>query len=74
MPSVPNHRRVLGQNIRAARDAANLTQEELAEKADLSVVFLSLLENGWRTASIEALLAIAKATKVKIEDLVRGVK
>ena len=74
MPPAPNHRRILGQNIRAARDAADLTQEQLAEKAGLSVVFVSLLENGWRTASIEALLAIAKASKVKLEDLVRGVK
>lgn len=74
MPAVPHHRRILGQNIRAARKRAKLTQEKLAEKTWLSVVFLSLLENGWRTASLEALLAIAKAAKVELEDLVRGVR
>lgn len=51
-----------------------MTQEELAEKAGLSVVFISLLENGWRTASIDALLRIAKAMGVRLEDLVRGVR
>jgi transcriptional regulator with XRE-family HTH domain len=46
----------------------------LAEKADLSVVFISLLENGWRTVSVDRLLRIAKALNVTIEELVRGVK
>ena len=74
VPLVPQHRRVLGENIRNLRKHANFTQEKLAEKADLSVVFLSLLENGRRTASFDSLLAIAKGLKVSIEDLVRGVK
>lgn len=54
------HRRVLGENLRKYRKHARLTQERLAEKADLSVVFLSLLENGWRAASIDSLLKIAR--------------
>jgi y4mF family transcriptional regulator len=68
------HRRVLGANLRSHRKRAKLTQEKLAEKAGLSVVFISLLENGWRTASLDALLRIAKALGVDLEDLVRGVK
>ena len=74
MPAVPTHRRVLGQNISAYRKRARLTQEKLAEKADLSVVFISLVENGWRELSINALRRIAKALNVRLEDLVRGVK
>jgi transcriptional regulator with XRE-family HTH domain len=68
------HRRVLGDNLRSYRKRANLTQEKLAEKVGLSVVFVSLLENGWRTASMDSLLRIAKALKVELSDLVRGVK
>jgi transcriptional regulator with XRE-family HTH domain len=51
-----------------------LTQEKLAEKAGLSVVFLSLLENGHRSASFDSLLQLARAMKIKIESLVRGVE
>jgi transcriptional regulator with XRE-family HTH domain len=64
----------LGDNLRSYRKRANLTQEKLAEKAGLSVVFVSLLENGWRTASLDSLLRIAKALNVELSDLVRGVK
>jgi transcriptional regulator with XRE-family HTH domain len=74
VPLVSSHRRVLGDNLRACRKRVNFTQEKLAEKTGLSVVFLSLLENGWRTASVDSLLKIARALNVKLEDLVRGVK
>jgi DNA-binding XRE family transcriptional regulator len=74
VPSVPAHRRVFGDNLRSYRKRANLTQEKLAEKAGLSVIFVSLLENGWRTASMDSLLRIAKALNVELSDLVRGVK
>lgn len=74
MPLVPKHRRALGHNIRTYRKRAKLTQEKLAERAGLSVVFLSLLENGHRSASFDSLLRIAKALKIRIESLVRGVE
>jgi transcriptional regulator with XRE-family HTH domain len=74
VPLVPKHRRVLGHNIRTYRKRAKLTQEKLAEKAGLSVVFLSLLENGHRNASFDSLLQIAKALKIKIDSFVRGVE
>lgn len=74
MPSVPKHRRILGDNLREYRKQVGLTQEQLAEKTSLSVVFISLLENGHRTASLDSLLSIAKALRVELSELVRGVK
>jgi DNA-binding XRE family transcriptional regulator len=74
VPMVPMHRRVLGEKVRTYRKRAKLTQERLAEKTGLSVVFISLLENGWRTVSVDSLLRIARALKVRIEDLVSGMK
>jgi len=74
VPSAPLHRRVLGERVRTYRERAKFSQEKLAEKANLSVVFISLLENGWRTISVDALLRIAKALRVELEDLVKGVK
>jgi transcriptional regulator with XRE-family HTH domain len=46
-----------------------MTQEKLAEKTGLSVVFLSLLENGHRTVSVDSLWRIAKALGVRGRDL-----
>jgi transcriptional regulator with XRE-family HTH domain len=60
----------LGAAIREQRKRAQLTQEILAEKAGLSVVFISLLENGHRTVSVDALLRIAKALGVRGRDLI----
>jgi y4mF family transcriptional regulator len=72
--SIPLHRRRLGDTLRSCRKRAGLTQEKLAEKAGLSVVFISLLENGRRTVSVDSLLRIAKALNVDLTDLVKGVK
>jgi len=73
VPSVPINRRVLGDAVRKHRKGAKLTQETLAEKSGLSVVFISLLENGHRTVSVDALLRIARALKMELKDLVRDV-
>jgi transcriptional regulator with XRE-family HTH domain len=62
----------LGDAIRAYRKRLKMTQEKLAEKTGLSVVFLSLLENGHRTVSVDALLKIAKALGVRATDLMAG--
>ena len=37
---------VIGQRIKQARLAKNLTQEDLAEQIDISVAFLSRVERG----------------------------
>ena len=71
---MPLHRRVLGDAVRRHRKRAKLTQETLAEKSGLSVVFVSLLENGHRTVSVDALLRIARTLNVKLNDLVCGIK
>jgi transcriptional regulator with XRE-family HTH domain len=44
----------VGANIRKARDKAGLTQESLAEAADLDVRFLQRLEHGKTNVSVEA--------------------
>jgi len=44
----------------------------LAEKADLSVTYLSDLEGGKQNVSIDALMRLAKALKVAFHDLTRG--
>ncbi len=73
MPGIPKHRRVLAQNIRAYRKQAGLTQERLAEQADLHPVFISMLERGVKTVSLDALVRVAKALNVSPVDLLKGI-
>ncbi|MBI5383863.1 MAG: helix-turn-helix transcriptional regulator [Verrucomicrobia bacterium] len=72
MASVPKHRRVLGQRVRLYRKLSRLTQERLAEKAQLAPTYISDIERGQETISVDALQRIAKALSVGLEDLFHG--
>ena len=50
----------LGNELRKARLAAGLTQEELAFKADISRNYVSLLELGEKSPTVQVLLRICK--------------
>jgi transcriptional regulator with XRE-family HTH domain len=73
VPPNVKYRRVLGEAIRAYRKQADLSQEKLAEKADLHPVYVSTVERGVKTISMDALVRIAKALKVRVRDLVADV-
>jgi len=68
------HEKIIGENIRRQRKALKLTQERLAEKADLHPVYLGQVERGQETASVHALARIARALKIPLKELVDGVK
>lgn len=63
----------VGEQIKKARQAANLTQAELGEKVGFSAMGLSYLENGQRKAKIEDLKKIADALKISITYLLEPV-
>jgi transcriptional regulator with XRE-family HTH domain len=46
-----------------------MTQEELSERARISVSFLSMIERGERAPHLETLAAIAAALDVRLADL-----
>ena len=58
-----------GEALRAHRKRQHLTQEEVAEKADISASFLGHLERGTRVASIDTLLSLCNALAVTPNDL-----
>lgn len=58
----------LGNRIRQERQRRGITQEQLAEKVDISVNFMSLIENG-RNMSIETLVKISNALGVSVDYL-----
>jgi transcriptional regulator with XRE-family HTH domain len=68
--ATPKFCKPLGESIRTHRKEANLTQEELAELADLNPKYLGEIERGENTVSLSALVRIAKALKVRVRDLV----
>ena len=58
----------LGTKIRKERQSRSITQEMLAEKVDISVNFMSLIENG-RNMSVEVLVKIAQSLGVSVDYL-----
>ena len=54
----------VGERVRELRIKENLSQEELSERAYLSVVHLSNIERGAKKPSLDAVLRIAKALGV----------
>lgn len=67
------YRRIVGQQIRAHRKEAGLSQEQLAEKASLSYKYLGEVERGCVNVSLDSLMRIAKALKVKVAELTREI-
>lgn len=70
MSASQHHRRLLGDVIRTKRKKAGLTQEKLAEKATLSTVFVSRIERGVESPSVDSLVKVARALEVRVRDLV----
>jgi transcriptional regulator with XRE-family HTH domain len=65
-------RRTLGENLRAARLGANLTQRELGVKASVATVLISGVENGHGNPTFNILLRLAGVLGISISDLVKG--
>ena len=61
-----------GKRIRAERRRQDLTQEQLAELADISESFMGHIERGGRVLSVETLVKIANALNLSIEYIVCG--
>lgn len=59
----------LGKNIRYIRKKCAVTQEALAEKCNISPVFVSQIENGMRKPSLETVCSIASALSVTVDEL-----
>jgi transcriptional regulator with XRE-family HTH domain len=60
---------ILGKNIKLLRFHNNLSQAELAEKADISINFLSELERGNKWPRAETLASIGKALNIPVAEL-----
>ncbi|MEI8196177.1 MAG: helix-turn-helix transcriptional regulator [Phycisphaerae bacterium] len=61
---------MLGDELRKARLAAGLTQEQLAFKAHVSRNYISLLELDEKSPTIETLDRICRALGIKMSGLI----
>lgn len=62
----------LGSNIKAARLKLKMTQQDLADRADVHRNYISNLENGKQNPTIAVLMAISDVLKVNIDDLIHN--
>ncbi len=63
-----------GQNIRKHRTEKGLSQEALADKADLDSTYISGIERGVRNPSLLSIVRLAKALGMDSGILFQGVK
>lgn len=64
----------IGLNVRRRREALDLTQEALAEKAGLDQTYISGIERGVRNPGIKNVARIAKALGFTTAELCKGVE
>lgn len=62
----------IAKNVKALRKQKGITQEELAEKTELSRSTIAKIENNWKFPSFEAGLRIAQALDTTCENLAYG--
>ncbi len=62
-------REAVGLRIKLTRVKENMTQEQLAEKADISSSYVSAIERGKQSVSLEYVNRIADALNVPVTDL-----
>ena len=60
---------LIARRIKEARKFAGLTQEQLAERIDISTNAVAKLENNLMTASLQTLVSIANVLQLDINDL-----
>ena len=61
----------LGKRIRQARNNAGLTQEVLAEKADIGVMYLGEIERGLKMPSLKIFIKLVEALDISADYLLR---
>tara|TARA_R110000850_G_scaffold83886_7_gene179983 strand:+ start:4434 stop:4640 length:207 start_codon:yes stop_codon:yes gene_type:complete len=57
-----------GKKVRAIRTSKKVSQEKLAELADLDRTYVSDIENGKRNVSIETIFKIGKALNSPVNE------
>ena len=73
MTNMKNRLKNLGINIKSERLRKGVSQEELAEKCDISRNSISLIETGKINPTIIRIIDIAEVLGVNVETLVKDI-
>jgi len=68
-----DHARALGNRLRQLRRQAGLTQVALAERADISTVYVNKIERGLATPSVRVLHKLAQCLNTEASSLLSDV-
>lgn len=71
VPSLSPRHRALGKAVRTLREARDLTQESLADRAGMSANYVGDAERGERNISMRALWLLADGLDVPASTLLR---
>ena len=63
---------LIGKRVRELRLQQQLSQEKLAEMIEMSVPYVSYIETGKKRPSLDALIRIANALGVTMDELLSG--
>ena len=63
---------MFGERVRELREKRGMTQEKLAQAADLTTSFVSTVERGQKAPSLNTILKLARALKVDAGELLSG--
>ncbi len=69
-----HHHVILGEIIRENRKEMGLTLSNLAKRSNVSLGYLSQIERGKNSASVDALLAVCGGLEIKLSELFRLVE
>jgi transcriptional regulator with XRE-family HTH domain len=65
-----NYAKAFGRRLKSIREAAELTQEQVAERTHGDAKYLSALENGRSNPTLDTIMGLAKALNVPVSDFV----
>jgi transcriptional regulator with XRE-family HTH domain len=63
---------LFGSRLRELRQKRGLTQQAVAELAEMSLTYISNMEHGIKVPSLTTIVRLAVALECKVTDLVRG--
>lgn len=65
-----NHNKIFGAQLRALRRKARMTQEQLGFETDISRTYISLLERGERSPTLDTIVKLSNGLNISIAELV----
>jgi len=64
--------KIIGSNIKLARECQGITQHELSKSTNISISTISNFERGLRLPSLDMLLKLKDTLGIKLNDFIDG--